>query len=191
MREVIVTAGTRAAGKSTFCEKTIALIPSIVEVSRDKILIELFGSTSLSPYGGGHYYAYEKMWEAVKKVLQAPKVTMILDVWNGDSEERKSIIKQLRKLGADRVVVWYFTTPVETVSEWFWRKPGIAKMGDTSPRTDGKVGYYSEDAPVNDHKLFHLYAEDIDSDGFDEVIRVNPLTMNPGDIIPMQTSLVL
>ncbi len=34
--------------------------------------------------------------------------------------------------------------------------------------------FFPEDTPLHDYKLFHLLASDIDSTGFDEVIRVNP-----------------
>ena len=50
MREVILTVGPRASGKSGFCERVLAFDSSIVFISRDKILTELFGKTSLSPY---------------------------------------------------------------------------------------------------------------------------------------------
>ena len=119
MREVIVTVGPRASGKSTFCEHVIPLDPSIVEVNRDKILLNLFGRTELDPYGGGHFLAYERMWDVVKETLTSQEVTMILDVWNGNSNDRKLVIRKLRDRGATKVVAWYFTTPVEMVEAWF------------------------------------------------------------------------
>lgn len=189
MREVIVTVGTRAAGKSKFCEAALELDPSIIEVSRDKILIELFGSTSLDPYTGGHFYGYKKLWEAVEKWLATKDVKMILDVWNEDQSDRRSIIKKLRDFGADRVIAWYFTTPVEAVEEWFWKKPGIAKMGEMHTKQGEGLSFYSEDAPRQDHEMFHQLAADVESDGFDEIVRINPLITKPGDVLALQTSL--
>lgn len=191
MREVIVTVGTRASGKSSFCQRVIAADPSIVYISRDNILIELFGRTSLDPYSGGHFYAYEKMWEVVKEKLIQEEVRIILDVWNGSAGERRSIIKQLREHGADQVMAWYFTTPVKFVEEWFWQKPGIAKIDEIRDRQGEGLVFYCEDAPRRDHKLFHHLASDIDLDGFDAVIRVNPITMGPEHVVHSQTSLNL
>jgi len=31
-----------------------------------------------------------------------------------------------------------------------------------------------EETPLHDYKIFHLLASDIDSDGFDKVVRINP-----------------
>ncbi len=171
MRKVYVTAGTRAAGKSTFCQKALDLDPSLIEISRDKILIELFGDTSLDPYTGGHDYANDKMWEAVEKALIPEDIRLILDVWNGDTVARRRILRNLHAFGADQVIAWYFVTPLEFVAEWFWQKPGITH------------DCYGENAPRHDHKLFHKLAVNIDSDGFDGVVRINPVTMNPEEVL--------
>jgi predicted kinase len=189
VKEVILLVGTRAAGKSTFSEEAVALEPSMVEVSRDKILVELFGSAYLSPYTGGHFYANKKVWEAVETGLQKEDVRMILDAWNGEKSDRMAIIKRLRDFGADRVVAWYFVTPVQTVEEWFWMKPGIAKMSEMHTRRGKNLSFYSEDAPRKDHEMFHHLARNIESDGFDDIVRVNPLTMNPEHVLKLQTSL--
>ncbi len=188
MREAIVTVGTRGAGKSSFCEKAIAFDPSIVKVSRDEILLEMFGSTYRDPYVGNHGPAYDKMWRAVKKHLKASESKMILDLWNGDSNDRHHIIRKLREFGADRVVAWYFITPVELVEEWFWRKPGIAKSGEMRNHQGKELVFYSKDAPRRDHELFHQLAANIYSDDFDGVIRINPITTELKDIICCQTS---
>lgn len=188
MRKVYVTVGTRAAGKTTFCEKILTLEPTVVEVSRDKILIDLFGTTTLDSYSGGHHYAYEKMWEAVEKALVPEGVSLILDVWNGCREERQRIIRRLRELGADHVVAWYFTTPLETVETWFWRKPGVVKWSEIKTRAGEDVSFYDENAPRHDHNMFHKFAVDIDSDGFDEVIRINPLLVHPEAVLRVEVS---
>ncbi len=188
MREVIVTVGTRGSGKSTFCEKALALDPSFVEVSRDKILLKVFNGTYLDPYGGGHFFASEKMWAEVTKHLFSPDLKMILDTWNGDRHDRWLIARKLRDLGADRVVAWYFTTPVETVEEWFWQKPGIAKSSEMLARQGQGLVFFSEDAPRRDHEMFHRLAAEIDTEGFDEVVRINPLVLQPESALSTQTS---
>jgi predicted kinase len=188
MREVILTVGTRAAGKSTFCKGVTEFDPSITMVSRDAILMSMFGKTSLDSYSGGHEYAAERMWEAVQKQLEPRDARMILDTWNGDGRSRRWIIQKLRKLGANRVVAWYFITPVEVVEQWFWQKPDIAKFGEMGTTTGVERTYYFEDAPRRDHEMYHSRATDIDQDGFDRITRINPLFAKPRDLFPFQTS---
>lgn len=33
--------------------------------------------------------------------------------------------------------------------------------------------HYSDNAPIHDYELFHKYAENIDEDGFDNIIKIN------------------
>ena len=178
MREVIVTVGPRASGKTSFCEKVIVVDPSIVYVNRDNILVELFGESSLDPYSGDHIYAYKRMWEVIKQQLNPEDARVILDTWNGDADDRRLIIKNLREHGADRIIAWLFVTPIKLVEEWFWKKPGIAKISEINKQGEGLV-FYSEDAPRRDFRIFRQLVSDIGSDGFDEVIKVNPITMLP------------
>ncbi|MFA6301123.1 MAG: AAA family ATPase [Candidatus Paceibacterota bacterium] len=190
MREVILTVGPRGCGKSSFCQRAVVLDPSVVLISRDELLIKLFGKTSLSPYTGDHEYVYEQMWKMVEEKLESTsKLRMILDTWNGTSDERYCIIRMLRFLGVDQIKAWYFVTPAENVCEWFWKKPDVAKISEMSTRQGEDLSFYSEDAPLRDHALFHKLAADIDSDGFDGVIKVNPLITQPEQILGLQTSL--
>ncbi|MDO8728399.1 MAG: AAA family ATPase [bacterium] len=190
MRKVIVTVGPRASGKSSFCEKACALDPAIVWVSRDKVLIELFGKTSLDPYTGGHEYALERMWNIVEEKLQlASNITMILDTWNGSSRERVNINRKLREFGTNQIEAWYFVTPIEKVDEWFWNKPGIAKVGEMKVHQGAGLTFFSEDSPRRDYELFHNLASRINFDGFSEVVRINPVIMVPEHLLRFQTSL--
>ena len=187
LKEVILTVGPQGSGKSSFCEKAVALDPSLTLISRDKILYELFGSVFLDAYSGGHYHAYEVMWERVKEQVEATSDSrIILDTWNGGSRERRAIIERLRELGVGRVVAWYFVTPVETVSEWFWNKPGIAKSSEMCARSGQGLTFFSDKAPKHDYKLFHKWARDIDLDGFDEVVRINPLVTTPEQVLGLE-----
>lgn len=187
MREVILTVGPRGAGKSFFCKKALALDPSIIMVSRDEIHLALFGKTSLCPYEGGHFLAEEKMLEAMRKALIPNDVRIVLDAWNGRRAERQRIIKMLRGMEVDRVVAWYFVTSVEKVEEWFWQKLDVAKLGFAQgAREKGKI-MYLEDAPRRDHERFHELASDIDSDGFDEIVRIDPVCMDPERVIQQRS----
>jgi hypothetical protein len=91
--------------------------------------------------------------------------------------ERMRIIEDLRSYGASRVVALYFITPPELVETWFWKKPGIAKISEMRSRPNEGLVFYPDRAPREEHYEFHHHARCIDADGFDEVIRVDP--MNP------------
>lgn len=187
MQEVILIVGPRASGKSSFCERTVAIDSSIVLVSRDIMLVEVFGKTSLDPYSGGHEYVSERMWKVVEDQLRSiSPLRMILDTWNESSGERCRIIAQLRDLGAERIIAWYFVTPVEYVEKWFWKKPGIAKTEEMSTRQNQGLTFYLSDAPRRDHELFHQMASEIASDGFDQILRINPLTIGPEQVLRSQ-----
>lgn len=187
MKEVILTVGPQGSGKSYFCERAVALDPGLFIISRDKILLELFGSVFLDSYSGGHYCAHEVMWKRVKEQVEATSdSSIILDTWNGGAIDRKAIIEILRGLGVGRVVAWYFVTPVETVSEWFWKKPGFAKSSEMTSRRGQDLIFFSETAPQHDHKVFHMWASDIDSNGFDEVVRINPLVTTPEQVLGLE-----
>src|ERR1035437_695399 len=103
MKQVILTVGPQHIGKSTFCNKVITLNPEITLVSRDSILTELFGSAYLDSYSSGHFIALEKMWEIMESHLKETDKTIILDCWNGQNKERKTIIESIKKLGATRI----------------------------------------------------------------------------------------
>lgn len=184
MREVILPVGPRAAGKSYFVDRVLNLDGSIVLVDRDAMLTQQFGSTMLDPYSGQHQEAQEIVWDGVRRYLKdSPHVRMILDTWNGTSHERREIIAQLRSMDVDVITAWYFVTPVELVEEWFWSKPGVAKMSEYLTRSGQGLAFFSASAPQRDHAYFHKHAVDIESDGFDHVVRIHPLTTDPASVL--------
>lgn len=172
---VYLLTGPRAAGKSEYSKKLLAAQQDLHLVSRDEIMVRLFGSEHSDPYSGGHFYATEEMYRVLCQNLSAQgKVRIVLDTWTGESSERKALLMKLRGFGATRVTALYFITPIELVDEWFWKKPGIAKMGEMRGHQGEGLVFYSEDAPRRDYQMFHKLAFGIDSDGFDVVVRVNP-----------------
>lgn len=170
MREAIVTVGPQGAGKSTFCEKIVALYPKIKLVSRDAILLELFGSVYLNPYTGGHQLAFEKMWELVAEHLQQEDLVLILDCWNDDARGRRDITRKLRYLGAETVNAWYFITPEETCIDWV-----MAKLAAIAKKE--KITFDSErESYVDYYRGYHRQPVRL-IQGFDAIIKVNPLEM--------------
>lgn len=167
MKTVILTSGPRGAGKSGFVDMILKQQPEIQLISRDAILMELFGDTALSPYTGGHEYAFCVMWDRIKETLNKYKegedFTMILDCWNGYSQGRRHIVRRLREMGVDRVSCWYFITPADVCVRWFASKPDGDSLSPTSVRRD--------------HGFYHQQAVNILDDGFDSVQEINPLQL--------------
>ncbi|MCB9819073.1 hypothetical protein H6788_02730 [Candidatus Nomurabacteria bacterium] len=176
MTHVILTIGPQCAGKSTFCEKVVALDPSIDLVSRDKILIELYGTVWLSSYTGGHLVAYEKMWKEVKRLVQPHSdKLLILDCWNGEEADRANILKKLKRYGVTKVSGWYFVTPKSQCVEWSFLKIPFKK--DTEMAREFRVCEYGDV-----YRSFH--SQSIESEpGFVSITRVNPLTHSPEEIL--------
>lgn len=172
---VYLLVGQRGSGKSHYAKQVIERQPEISAVSRDEILVRLFGSVHMSPYTGGQYFAQEIMYRLLRcKLSTQTGLKLILDTWTGYSEERRSLVKKLRQYGATRIVALYFVTSLKTVNIWFWEKPGIAKAEEMKARQGKGFVFFSKDAPSHDYEFFHENASQINSDGFDKVIRIDP-----------------
>lgn len=169
---VYLLVGQRGSGKSHLADQILKKQPAVSLISRDMILVELFGSTSLSPYSNAHGEALYIMFEQLQKVLQDKTSTIILDCWTGHSQERQRLIEKLKSFGVTRIIALYFKTPLELVNEWFWLKPNIAKITEMKEKQDQGFSFFSVQAPARDYELFHMYAENISHDGFDEVIII-------------------
>lgn len=174
---VYLLVGQRGAGKSYYAKCLLANQPDLSLISRDEILVRKFGSTDTNPYGGAQWYTLEVMHRLLRIVLRTrPMINIVLDYWTEDSKERALLVQKLREYGATRVVALYFVTPREVVSSWFWMKPGIAKMEEMGKRGGENLVYFSADAPSRDYDMFHRLARYINSDGFDQIIRIDPRT---------------
>ncbi|KKW40787.1 hypothetical protein A3I46_03345 [Candidatus Kaiserbacteria bacterium RIFCSPLOWO2_02_FULL_54_13] len=174
--KVYLLVGQRGSGKNFYAEKLLSHQPDLMLISRDAILVERFGSTDTCPYGGAQHFAVEETKRLLKEALSVGKGSrIILDYWTEDSRSRGSLIRYLRQSGASQVNALYFITSLDLVNEWFWKKPGIAKMSQMRTLQDQGFTFFSEDAPVRDYAAFHELAANIDSDGFDTVTRINPV----------------
>lgn len=161
MKRVILTSGPRGSGKSTYVKSLALQHPEVVVVSRDEILLSLFGDTSIY-HRAGHDYALGMMFKELREYLspEHPTSTIILDCWNWFSDERKDIIGTVRSFGADKVICFLFMVPAELCVQWFRQKPDIDTV--------------SEDRIRLDHRLYYNDTHDIDRDGFDEVFFIQP-----------------
>ena len=66
---VYLLVGQRGAGKSYYANKLVQNDPDLILVSRDEILIRLFGSADTNPYSGAHCLAEDEMHQLLKSKL--------------------------------------------------------------------------------------------------------------------------
>ncbi len=175
MKEVILTCGPRGAGKSTYCNKYIETYPEWTLVSRDNILIKLFGKTSLDSYSGGHYIALDEMWEVLKSKLKKPNAKIILDCWNGFPRERRHINRELRELDAKKIEAWQFVTPIETVIE------RMIEREHADEKNKWRLASIKENY-THDYRLYHSFRIDLEQ-GFDFVRQIDPTQLTLFGII--------
>lgn len=159
MKEVYLMSGPRGSGKTTYANFLALGNPSSHLVNRDDICVELFGTTSLSPYTGGHKNVIDKMFDRLSGILsEESECTIILDCWNGYPSDRRYLVQRLQKIGADRVFCIQIYVSLKTCI----KQCGLKK---------DMVGY-SESGIVNDYRLYYKQAENIENDGFDGVFGV-------------------
>jgi len=173
MKQVVLTIGPQGTGKSTFCHQVIKSHPEILMVSRDAILVEMFGSAYLDSYSGGHWAALEKMWEIVKTYMSRAEVLMILDCWNCIPEERREITKNLKTLGVDRIGAWYFVTPEDVCLRWYMGRTQ-SELKKAGPQWKNFREEGMRDSFLRHYEWFHSERVDC-SQGFDFIIKLNPL----------------
>ncbi|OGG41438.1 hypothetical protein A2837_02925 [Candidatus Kaiserbacteria bacterium RIFCSPHIGHO2_01_FULL_46_22] len=173
MTEVILTIGPQYAGKSTFCKKVVELNPDIYFVSRDDILMELFGTVWLGSYSGGHHIAYEIMWKKAKRLIKKKPRLLILDCWNGPTRERLWITDRLKKLGISNVIGWYFVTPFNQCVEW--------SLGRDPPKHEREKEWRKIEF---NHIYNDFHRQSVETEkGFQNIVRINPLIDTPEQMV--------
>lgn len=161
MKNIILTSGPKGAGKSTYSKKFIERYPETQYISRDDLLMELFNKTTTNPDTSESTYAHMKLLGRIKEKLdeQTEGLELIVDYWNGYPHERKKLIKEFKELGANQVICWKFITPNSIAADWFFKK-------------EDSYGYL--DGYLADYKLYHKKSQNIESEGFDKVVYINP-----------------
>jgi predicted kinase len=174
---VYLLVGPRGSGKSQYGIKLHESHSDLSVISRDEIIRRLCGTEHPDSYSGGIEIATDIMHRLLRRKLSTKTtISIVLDCWTGGSHERKALIRKLHEYGATRIVALYFVTPVEYVKVWFWQKPGVAPMSEMGARQgETRLVYFAENTPERDYRIFHRLASRIQTDGFDEVIQVNPL----------------
>ena len=175
MIQVALTVGPQGAGKSTFCENFIAEYPSVVLVSRDKVLIELFGSAYLDE-GGGHFIGKLRMWEIVIEHLKSGCTKLILDCWNESCSDRQGITSRLRSLGVEIVEGWHFITPPDVCMNWF-----LGEFSLKNSRNEERSKLIRKMDELAYQRCFNNYnSEPVELEqGFDLIHQINSLAPPP------------
>jgi hypothetical protein len=181
-KQVYLLTGPRGSGKSHYGQLLVQRQPELAWISRDEILVQNFGSVTLDSYSGGHFLVAKLVREQLQALLQKEGDTRILlDYWTGTNDERARWLTFLRQCGVDSVDVLYFNTSVDLVNQWFWMKPGVARISEMPARPNEGLVFYCESSPSRDHRLFHEFAVGIEKLGFDQIIQVDPTA----DLIPL------
>lgn len=121
MRRAALTVGPQGAGKTTFCKTLLAQSADIAFISRDDFLTARYGNAAFDPYSGAFEMGMPIFWDNVQVLIQEHEMT-IVDAWNGDDRERRSIASKLQNYGAEVVEAWHFVTPIELCAERFARR---------------------------------------------------------------------
>ena len=163
LNTVILTIGPRGAGKTTFCKEIVRQRPDVAFVERDAILVELFGSASLSPYSGAHQQGYKVLSGKVRELLGSGSAIVLLDPWNGFPKEREILTAHVRSLGAKFVMGWYFVTSENVTTRQFMERE----------KSSGFQGFGTERNARADYQFYHRQPVALDQ-GFDVIVEIDP-----------------
>jgi hypothetical protein len=110
VKQVILPIGPQYAGKSRFCKAIAHAFPNLVYVSRDDILVKMFGADwgYISPWQ--YFNALEQMYNVAFQALKMQDVTIILDTWSETPIERQNFVGEVKANGAENVDAWFFRT---------------------------------------------------------------------------------
>ncbi len=158
-------------GKSTLCTKIKAEYSDIVIISKDEIFDEILArSEKTGPFDltETHKQAMKTLSTLLQLVLRKPGVRIILDCFNSYPYERKEMLFVLKQMGADRVVCWQFTTPIEISLPWYLEREKSKFNGHV------EVAHF---AAMEHRGFFEKYwrnSQNIKSEGFDQVHKFDP-----------------
>lgn len=115
------------------------------------------------------------MKEVIRSADKDAKI--IIDSWNGYQSTRTTLVRWFRELGVDRIVCWYFVTPLSACLKWYKKKPDTKGMSERSCIWDYNL-YHEKAADINfpEHEIFRAEEEEFIS-RFDLIYRINPVQM--------------
>jgi len=154
MRKAILVVGMRGAGKSTYCQKAKRLHPEINLISRDEYYVTHFSDCVFEPYTGTGAWAAELFWRHVGEVIEQYKGVVLIDAFTGRASERRRIIADLYKHGAEEVVCWFIDCSLDRCVQQF-----VERQYDPESVWESKRDL--EARCRSDWKLFRKNVEDI------------------------------
>jgi predicted kinase len=162
MKTVILTSGPRGSGKTTYVNSIRKENPEVIVISRDEILLELYGTIYLKRYWekGSHIFVWNRIREILESLSEKSSYKVILDYWNKTFEDREQIINKLRDLGAERIICWKFVVSLDACLSLFSQKDDICG----SEKYFSKKNFYD----------FYRDMEEINNNGFDFVETIDP-----------------
>ena len=162
---VILTSGPRGSGKTTYVNFIKKENPEVIVISRDEILLELYGTIYLKRYWerGSHIFVWNRIKEIIDLASQKSSYKIILDFWNRTFEDREQIITKLRDLGVERIICWKFIVPLDACLSLFSQKDDIC----------GAEKYFSK----KNFYDFYRNMEEIYNNGFDCIETIDPFQL--------------
>lgn len=169
MSTIALICGPRGAGKTSYCRRVSAECLDIMHMSLDDTMTKIFGLPWPDTDTGAWVVAYEVMTEEIEAAIIAnPSAIILADIWNSSCIDREKLIREFLKIGADRVVVWYLVTPVDTARRWFLaREYSHFDREKYAREWEWKIRSYDLD-----HHRYHVMAHDL---------RANAITMRHPD----------
>jgi predicted kinase len=180
VKTVYLTSGPRGAGKSTYVSLVKKVSPKVLVIDRDEIYAKEFSGHTFDPHSGMHIIADQFFKKHIKEVVSSADedAKIIIDAWNGFWTQRREYIRLLRKLRVEKIICWYFVTPLSACLEWFMLKSDRFGLGKGSCVWDYNL-YHREASDINypQHEIYLFEKDDFDDLSFDMICRINPLQL--------------
>ncbi|MBP6942537.1 MAG: hypothetical protein KBB55_00660 [Candidatus Buchananbacteria bacterium] len=183
MRRAILTIGPRGCGKSTYCQQIIKERPDISLVSRDQIMLEIYGKVGLNLKRESPVPIFETMWARIAEHFEREEVIVIIDCWNGWGDDRQFLTKKLRQLGADTIDGWYFVVPENVCAQWCVEKEVINHPALRDEDDSWQLKLRAASAR-QEYRRYHDQPVELDQ-GFDAIHIINPLQLAFLTFIPI------
>ncbi len=167
MKTAILTVGMRGAGKTHFCKAVHKVRPDIHFFCRDDYFNEHFGHFTFDPYSGEGPYAAQCFWQFLIESINQNEGIFLIDYWTGYVETRVDLINRLYIAGAEKVIAWFFNTPLKKNIEWF-----IEREFDPNKKWESKENL--ADRCESDYNLFRK--------NIDDILDFNKI--DPAEIVP-------
>lgn len=122
--------GPQGSGKTTWCKAALLGRKSVTYLSRDELIMERLGRTTVDPYTHQGSAVQEELWRRIDWIAGGSR-DLLLDCWNGSADERRFIIQQLKDRGYNHVIGLHFVTDRETCLHWYEERERRLRGEDT------------------------------------------------------------